>query len=61
MVLAISCTTLFFFSTTPFCRGFLVVENCLFIPYYTQKSLNSFEVNSPPLSDLKNLIFKLVP
>jgi len=60
MVLTISHTTMFFLSTTPFCWGVLVVENCLLIPRSSHKLLNVFYVNAPPLSDLKHFIFKWV-
>jgi hypothetical protein len=58
--LAISCIVLFFLSMTPFCLGVLAIENCLFIPCSPQKSMNYFDVNSPPLSNLKHLILKFI-
>ena len=57
IVLTVSCTYLFFLFATPFCWGVLVAEKCLLIPQVSQNSSNSSDVNYPPLSDLKHLIF----
>jgi hypothetical protein len=60
MVLAISCTVMFFLFVTSFCYGFIVVENCRLIPCFSQKISNSIEVNSPTLSGRKHLILRSV-
>jgi hypothetical protein len=36
------------------------MENYLIMPCSLHKSINSFDVNSPPLSSLKHLIFNYV-
>lgn len=41
---------------TPFCWGVWDVVSCLFIPFVLQNCSNSAEVNSPPLSVLKQPI-----
>jgi hypothetical protein len=57
IALVASTIDLFFLSATPFYWGLLGVVKSLLIPASLQKSLSSFEVYSPPLSDLKILIF----
>jgi len=47
---------IFFLSTTPFCCGDVGTIKRRRIPFASQNSLNSLDVNSPPLSDLKDLI-----
>ena len=44
-------------SILPFCCGLYGVVNSLLIPEYLHNSLNSFDVNSPPLYDLNVFIF----
>ena len=56
MLLAILRIEQFFLSATPFCCGDLGTVRGRRIPFSSQNSLNSFDVNSPPLSDLKALI-----
>ena len=56
MALAASMIILFFLSATPFYCGLYGVVNCLLIPESLHNSLNSFDVNSPPLFDQKVLI-----
>ena len=51
-----SMIVLFFLSATPLCCGLYGVVNSLLIPESLHNSLNSFDVNSPPLSDQKFLI-----
>ena len=46
MTLAISWTTLFFLSTTPFCWGVLGVENSFFVPWSLQKDMSLEFLNS---------------
>ena len=41
---------LFLLFATPFCCGIYATVNCLLIPFSLQKSVNSCDVNSPPLS-----------
>ena len=55
--LAASMIILFFLFATPFSCGLYGVDNSLLIPESLHNSLNSFDVNSPPLSDQKVLIF----
>jgi hypothetical protein len=60
IVLSISFTILFFLSSTRFCCGVLDAKKCLLIPCISQNFLDSFEVNSPPLSYRKHLILRFV-
>ena len=60
MLLVISINVRFLRSTMPFCWGEYGAVSCLLIPESSQKDLNSLEVNSPPLSVLKFLIFAFV-
>ena len=48
---------LLFLSTTPFCCGLYGKVSSLLILSCLQKYLNSLELNSPPVSNLKILIF----
>ena len=50
---------LFLLSAIPFCSGVSGADTYLLIPLSMQKLLNSFEMNSPPLSDLRH--FSLLP
>ena len=54
--LAASMIVLLFLSTTPLHCGLYGVVNSLLIPEYLHNSLNSFDVNSPPLSNRNVLI-----
>ena len=56
MLLAILRIEWFFLYATPFCCGDLGTVRGQRIPFASQNSLNSFDVNLPPLSDLKALI-----
>ena len=56
MALVASQIVLFFLFATPFYYGLYGVVNSLLIPGYMHNSLNSFDVNSLPLSDRKVLI-----
>jgi hypothetical protein len=47
----------YFCSATPFCCGLYGTVNSLLIPTSLQKPSNSLEVYSPPLSNLKTLIY----
>ena len=59
-LLVISKRVLFLLSTIPFCCGEYGAVKCLTIPDLSQNSLNSVDVNSPPLSVRKHLIFAFV-
>ena len=56
IAIVVSMIVLFFLSATPFYCGLYGVVNCLLIPESLHNSLNSFDVNSPPLFDRKVLI-----
>ena len=57
IALAASMIILLSLSATPFYCGLYGVDNSLLIPKSLHNSLNSFDVNSLPLSDRKVLIF----
>ena len=57
MALAASMIVLFFISAIPFYCGLYGVDNSLLIPESLHNYLNSFDMNSLPLSDQKVLIF----
>lgn len=59
MLLAILTTILFFCSITLFCSGVHGADNFLWIPFSSHKTLNSSEVNSPPLFERR--AFMLLP
>ncbi|MFS7926021.1 hypothetical protein Hanom_Chr04g00292051 [Helianthus anomalus] len=57
MLIAISIMVLFLRSETPFCSGVYGAVKALRIPCMSQKSLNSREQYSPPLSLRRDIIF----
>ncbi len=57
MLLAFFMMVLFLCSKTPFCFSVLETVGSLHIPYFSQNLTKVLDVNSPPLWNLKTLIF----